>query len=312
MRAFSIRRALSLFPVAIITLALLAPPVQAQFGRMIRKATERRVEQKVDDQANVAMLIQPTFDATTIEITTPRLDTYQAAMEKRRAQAAQNRAAAEALSQRATATRDSARVADKPNEREAYEKSTDRYGDCRHGVEHEQSAAIEKKSQALVAQFQANPMAAQNDPKVKEMMALMQAMGAAQARGDTAEARRSMERLQSSMGGAVDSASVEKAAASKCGARPSKPAGMLRARLLNARADSIELQGRALSGAGTGVRGAEVGMTDVQSRMFWERIQSWLTGMRKDAPITITFTRAEYDLLVSRRAALRKAFNGSE
>ena len=121
-----------------------------------------------------------------------------------------------------------------------------------------------------------------------------------------------MERLQSSMGGSIDSASVDKASVSKCGSRPVKPAGMIRAQQLNARADSIDVQARTMSGNGSGVKGSEVGMTDVQSRMFWERIQSWLSGMRKDAPITITFTSAEYDLLVSRRGVLRKAFSGSE
>jgi len=52
-------------------------------------------------------------------------------------------------------------------------------------------------------------------------------------------------------------------------------------------------------------------MTDLQARMMWERVQSWLNGMQKAAPITRTFTKAEYDLLVSRRSDLRKAFSGS-
>ena len=53
-------------------------------------------------------------------------------------------------------------------------------------------------------------------------------------------------------------------------------------------------------------------MTSVQARMFWERIASWLAGMRQDVPITRTFTKSEYDLLTARRSALRRAFSGSE
>ncbi len=311
MRAFPTHRRLTPYAFALFV-ALLAQPAQAQFGGLIKRATERRVEQKVDDQANVAMLIPPTFDGTTLEITTARLDVYQAAMEKRRAQAGQNRAAVEALQRRAIATRDSAHAADKPGERDTYERSTGRYSDCRNTVRSEMEKAAEEKSKAMMMQMQANPMAAQNDPKVKEMMALMQEMAAAQQRGDTATAQRAIARLQSTFGATSDSAGIDKGAAPKCGARPSKPVSMARSEALNARADSIDSASRAQSAGGNGVKGVDVGMTDVQARMFWERIQSWLSGMRKDAPITVTFTRPEYDLLVSRRAALRKAFSGSE
>ena len=311
MRALPFSRALVPLVLVICSAMAVSVPVHAQLGGL-RRAAERRVGQKVDDQSNVAMLVEPTFDNTTIEITAARLDTYQAAMEKRKAQAAQNRAAAEALAQRANATRDSARILDKPAVRDAYERAASRYEDCRNQVQHEQDAAKVQKTRAMMAQMQVNPTAAQSDPKIKEMMALTQEMGAAQARGDTAATQRAMARLQAIFGGVTDSAGIDRSAVAKCGARPVKPAGMLAAAAMNARADTLEADGRAQSGSGVGVRGAEVGMSDVQSRMFWERIQSWLAGMRKDAPITVSFTRSEYDLLVLRRAALRKAFNGSE
>ena len=311
MRALPSSRALLSHVLVICAMMALSVPLHAQLGGL-RRAAERRVGQKADDQSNVAMLVEPTFDNTTIEITAARLDTYQAAMEKRKAQAAQNRAAAEALQHRASATRDSAQELDKPAVRDAYERNASRYDECRRQVQHEQEAAMEQKTQALMAQMQANPTAAQRDPKIKEMMALMQEMGAAQARGDAAATQRTMARLQTLFGGVTDSAGIDRSAVAKCGARPVKPASMLAAAAMNARAETLERDGRALSGGGVGVRGAEVGMSDVQSRMFWERVQSWLAGMRKDAPITVTFTRSEYDLLVARRAALRKAFNGAE
>ena len=139
----------------------------------------------------------------------------------------------------------------------------------------------------------------------------MQKFAAAQQKGDPAEVQRLMTQYQALLGGIPDSASLDKAALPKCGARPVKPASMVQAAALNARADSLHVLVQGLEGSGTGVMGAAVGMTDVQAHMVWERIASWLSGMRKDAPITVTFTRAEYDELVSRRSALRKAFNGS-
>jgi hypothetical protein len=85
---------------------------------------------------------------------------------------------------------------------------------------------------------------------------------------------------------------------------------MVRKEALEARSDSTRSAANALLKASGGVKGAEVGMTNLQAEMFWERIMSWLNGMRQDALLTRTFTKAEYDLLVARRRELRAAFSG--
>jgi hypothetical protein len=311
MRALPISRGYGPALLVLLSTCALSLPASAQFGAL-RRAAERRVEQKADDQANVGMLIEPTFDNTTIEITEERLDKYQAAMQQRGAAAAANRAAADAARNRANSMRDSARAIDKPAERSAYERNAQRYSDCRNDVKQALDAAAQKKSEAVMMQMQSNPSAAQTDPKLKEIFALVQEMGAAQARGDAAGTQRAQARLQSLMSVVTDSAEIDRSAQAKCGARPVRPASMVQSDALTARADTIERGAPGQGGAGSGVAGAAVGMTDLQSRMFWERIQSWLSGMRKNAPITVTFTRNEYNLLVARRGALRKAFSGAE
>lgn len=311
MRTMTIRSGLVPLSLTLCVLALSAVPLQAQLGGLMRRTVERRVGQKVDDQANIAMLIDPQFDQTTLELTPARLDSYTAAMEKRKETAKADRAKAEAIRERASALRDSAEKVRRPKEEQAYDDATRRYDDCRQQVRQALDDASEARTQAFVAQFQANPMAAQKDPKTKEMMAVVQQMGAAQQKGDAAEVQRLTARFQSLFGQVTDSAAIDKAAVTKCGARPTKPASMVQAQAFNRRADAAQKEAESLEGANSGVSGAMVGMTDVQSQMIWERIESWLSGMRKDAPITVTFTRAEYDQLVERRSQLRKAFNGS-
>ena len=311
MRAMTIRSGLVPLSLTFCVLALAAVPAQAQLGGIMKRSVERRVGQKMDDQANIAMLIDPKFDQTTLELTPARLDAYTAAMQKRRETAKADRAKADGIRQRTSALRDSADKVARPKEEEAFEQARNRYSDCREQVKEGLDKASEANVQQIVARMQANPMAAQKDPKMKEIMAIMQQMGAAQQKGDAAETQRLMERYQAVVGGVTDSVAIDKAAAPKCGARPARPASMVQVEALRRRADAMQKEAEALEGGGTGVSGAAVGMSDVQAQMIWERIASWLSGMRKDAPITVTFTRAEYDELVARRSALRKAFSGS-
>ena len=290
--------------------ALLAAPATAQLGGL-RRAVERRVEQKVDDKANVAMLVDPTFDATTVEITAARLDRYLPAMEQMKAQREANRKRYEELQAQRGAYADSARMVSNDRERNAYETATQRWDECASNARQETEDANEKRMQEMMMRFQANPAAANADPKVKAIVAAMQEMGAAQARGDQAATQRATERVMNLMGASTDTAVINRGIRAKCNAKPAKPASMVRAEAYDAKAADIEKQAQGLLASAT-PSGESVGMTSVQARMFWERIASWLAGMRQDVPITRTFTKNEYDLLTARRSALRRAFSGSE
>ena len=311
MRAIPTHRSLLAVGCLILATTSLAAPAQAQLGGL-RRAAERRVEQKAEDRVQVANLIEPTFDNTTLEITSDRLDTYLAAMSRVKAQRGANQQRYEAMQTRRSALIDSANAVANDRERQAYERADNTYGQCRQGVRDAAEAEQERKGEALRQRMQRDPIGAQSDPQVKQMMAVVQEIGAAQQSGDTAAVRRAQEKMTQMFGVATDSVSLDRSASPKCGARPAKPASMVRAAAFRARADSVEREARALNSTSGGVKGAEVGMTDVQARMFWERIASWLAGMRNDAPITRTFAKAEYDILVAKRGDLRRAFSGSE
>jgi hypothetical protein len=312
MRTLPIRRAVG--PIALMLLALVSfsATADAQLGGMLRRAAGKRVEQKAEDRMGAASLIDPTFDNTTVEITSERIDKFLVALEKRQAQRAQMRAAYEALDNRSSATRDSARMFDNQRDRNAYEAADRRYDECRSNIREGIEAEQQRKGQELAAKAQANPMAAQNDPTMKRFMAAMQEVAAAQQRNDQVALKAAMDKMATIMGGATDSVSLDRAAVTKCGGRPAIPASMLRYKQLNDRADSLGKAARDLNASSNSVNGADVGLTDIQARMMSERIRSWLAGMRDDAPITKTFGKGEYELLVARRGDLRKAFSGSE
>ncbi|MCC7052051.1 MAG: hypothetical protein IT355_02210 [Gemmatimonadaceae bacterium] len=298
--------------IVLVAGACLSAPAEAQFGGL-RRAVERRVEQKVDDKANVAMLVDPVFDATTVEITGERLDRYVAAMQRAKTQREGNRRRYEQLQEQSRALADSARLFTNEREESAYRSATSRWDECARDARKAAEDASEKRMQELMMRFQSNPAAMQNDPKVKEIVAAMQEMGAAQQRGDQAAAQRATERAMNLMGSSADTTVLNRGIRTKCGATPAKPASMVRAEAYNARSQAVQKESEGLL-ASTSPSGADVGggMTNAQSRMMWERIASWLAGMRQDAAITRTFTRAEYDLLTSRRSDLRRAFSGSE
>jgi hypothetical protein len=293
-----------------LALAFNSIPANAQLGAL-RRAAERRVEQKAEDRVQVANLIAPQFDSTTLEITPARLDTYTAAMERVQAMRAQRQQEYAALNNLASAQRDTAERMFDREESRAYEQASTRYSACRNEAREAAERESERKMQEFAERMQRNPIGMQSDPKVKSMVALMQEISTAQTRGDQAASDRAAAKLHVLMGiTASDSASIDRAVTPRCGARPTKPASLLRHAAMRLRADSTEERARSLQGGG-GVRGADVGMSQRQSRMFWERVASWLNGMSERAPITRTFTREEYDLLVQRRGALRKAFSGA-
>jgi hypothetical protein len=280
----------------------------AQLGGL-RRAVERRVEQKAEDKAAIGMLVEPTFDATTIEITAERLNRFMPMMEQRRADAAARRQAADDRQSLLVAIRDSASQANERGNRREFERQASRYATCRSAYRDSLETASERRQQELQQRMQANPLAAQSDPQFKRMMALGAQIADAQQRGDTAAVTRLTGQMMGIFGSAalVDSAALDRSAVPKCGARPAKNADLVKADRYEARA--AEMARESSSGRNPFV-GSSVGMTDAQARMFWERVQSWLNGMRREAPVTVTFTRAEYELMVSRRGELRKAFSG--
>lgn len=302
----SFRRIMLPAVVVCVSLVSQSVPAGAQLGAL-RRAAERRVEQKGEDRMNAAMLVDPTFDNTTLEITAERLDRFVGAVQTMKAERVQNRQRYETMTKESDALQEAAQKAANDNERNNYERTSQRYSDCRDAVEQALTESSERQMQAMTEKMQRDPIGAQNDPKVKVLMAAMQEMATAEQRGDKAASARAQAKLQALMGVVTDSAAIDRSAVAKCGTRPGKPRSMLVSDSLSARAAAMRTAANALLADGDCPKGATLGMTDVQAAMFCERLRSWLGGMRQDAPITRTFTKAEYDLLLARRSDLRKA-----
>jgi hypothetical protein len=301
------RRPLAL---ALLSIVLLAPPAQAQFGIM-KRAIESKVGEKADDKMNAASLIEPTFNSTTLEITQERLDKFMAALQDRRAHEADRRKQQEDLNVRINALRDQANKVDDRKIHMAWDQSTDRYKRCRDQVETDAGNAAQAKNEAVAKRMQANPLGAQSDPEVRKYVELMQKAAMAQQSGDTAAARRAQEQMGTLMtGGVRDSVSQDKAALPKCGERPPMPASVRQAQELTAQADKLQLDEKALYDAQQNVPGDKVGMNNLQAKEMEERLLAFLGGARDSAPITKTFSKNEYDLLLKNRAPLKKAFYG--
>jgi hypothetical protein len=287
----------------------------AQLGGALRRAAgrqaERKVEERVNDRVQAANLIEPTFDATTVEITPERFERYSAELTKLQASRRANQAESQRLSNVANAQRDSAGRVQNRDEERAYQAARERYGDCREAEEEKMQEQSQARMQQMSEEMQRNPVAMQRDPKMKAIMQLSQEMSAASQRGDQAAMQSVQRRIGAILGIETDSAAFDAKIVPTCGARPRMPASMIAYQRMRARADSTDSRARSLMGRGMSVPGSAVGMTDVQSRMFYERIASWSIGMRQDAPITRTFSRAEYDLLVSKRSDIRRLFSSS-
>jgi hypothetical protein len=294
------------------SLLVAAAPLHAQFGalrRAVEKKAADRVDQGVEDRTNAAMLQPPTFDATTVELTDAILDRWVAAHEAIRSQRASQQGGVDRFEAEAGARNDSATALERPDERRRYEQEHDRYRQCESEVRHAADADAQRAQAALEARMKADPMRATSDPQVKRLTEAMQAMAEAQARGDTAAARRSHDAVIRAAGG-LDEAGLRRATTTRCGAAPSEPRWMVAQTALRLRADSSRAKTARERSVLARPTGTALGVSDVAAAMVEERIMSFLAGMRPSAPITVRFTKLEYDRLVKRRGELSRARRG--
>jgi hypothetical protein len=296
----------------VASLLAVALPLPAQLGalrRAVEKKAADRVEQRVEDRSNEAMLQPPTFDATTVELTDAILDRWVAAHEAIRSQRASQQGGVDRLEAEAGARTDSALALERPDERRRFEQERDRYRQCETEVRHAADADAQRAQQALEARLKADPMRAMNDPQMQRLAEAMQAMAAAQARGDTAAARRHHDAFIRAAGG-LDEAGFRRTVTTRCGAAPSEPRWMATQTALRLRADSSRAKAAREMRVLARPTGAALGVSDVAAAMVEERIMSFLAGMRPSAPITVRFTKAEHDRLVRRRGELSRARRG--
>lgn len=187
-------------------------------------------------------------------------------------------------------------------ERDAYQKAKSDHGRCtnaawnRIGDEHQ--AAMEKWQQQILS----TPGGVQ---KVQQQtIELSQQMAALMQKGDTAGAQRlQVEFAHRTLGidPKIDTLAVEK----QCGKDPAKPAWLLQADALDARADTLNRQVADLEST-TAARGAqESGMSAVDYNLARERLVNWYFGGESHTKVQ-QFGADELKLLNAHEADIRR------
>lgn len=308
---------------ALVLAVVMAVPAtsHAQFGAL-RRAVERKageqVDQRVDDKANLALLQEPTFDGTTVELTDALLDRYIAGLERIKATRAQRRAESDRLMASYEAQRDSAQALADANraDRARFDARNATFDECRTRFEGEREelleAAMEKIGERLQRRMQANPTGTGGDAAIQRLAQAAQRFSEALATGDSVAVRKAQLDMLAGEGmlTPAEKAKLSRTLAAACGAPTPKPTWMVQQEALEGRAQATRERHRLAGLAAGKPSGADLGLTDVQAAMVDERIQSWRGGMRRDAPLTTRFTRQEYDRLVSRRSAIERAMRG--
>jgi hypothetical protein len=308
------RRAIVVAAAVAVAASLSIPTntASAQLGGLVKKARDKVVEKQVDRQiekrAGASSAAEasapPKFDEVTLELTADRVDGVVRGLTAGRAilegtGGGASRATLAARRDEAATTRGD--LSDKNAKLlNAYTEKRDEAERCRHKVMY---ASREKRHQASQQRMQEHQAKALSDPAYREkVMAISQKMAVAQQKGDTAELRR----LGAQLGLVEDDTKADTAAADKaCGPVPAKPAVLVQMDQLDAEADKLTEQIRALEEKSAATEVKESGMNERQFHMARERVEAYLSAMKyKTSPGG--FSAAELEALGARRADLEK------
>lgn len=292
--ARSLRRAVQCFTVTGLLAAALAPLAAGQIPNVRRRAT---------DAAARAAGVQPQgedvkFDDVMLELTPQRLDQVlkglrarRAALDGRGGEPSVNalRSQRDAASQQATALRSSHGA-----EMDAYHQRNDQVRNCREG-------AFQNKSDA---RREASGERAMTDPTfMQKISELTQRVQEAQARGDTAAARRLVEEVNNLVAAPTkeDSVAVDR----QCGRPPAPPPSVARLDSLQAleARNSERLRQREKEADSLAVRGS--GLTAEQMAMAVERAEMYVAQIASESPHR-GFTGTELSALDARRKELEE------
>jgi len=299
------------FAVAIIaSLGLSIPfhPATAQLGGIVRRAKDKAIEQQVEKRTTTMVPSNtgeaPQFNNVTLELNAERVDQIIRGLNAGRAvldgaNGSPSRAAL--IAKRDEVSNKSAALSqDNSKAFDAYNQKNDAIHRCRNDAINTSRSKRQAGADQRNKELQAKAM---SDPAFREKaMAIAQKMGAAQARGDTAE----MKRLQAELGLVADDAKADSLAADKsCGAELAKPAAMGQIAQLDAQANALADEIRKLEEKSAATEVEKSGLTERQFLMARERIEAYLSAMKyKSQPRG--FSPSELEALGARRADLEK------
>jgi hypothetical protein len=284
--------------IGILAALLVAVPVQAQLGGLVRRARDNvAAEAGRRSGASAAMQGESVaFNETIVELDAARLEQVERGL-----QAGQQALAAPGGRRELAARRDALnnQIAALSS---AHGKEIDEYNRRFYDIERCRNDAFRDVSSKRQQEF--NQRAMQDPVLQRKIMDLTQRAAEAQAKGD-ATAYGKLEAEAKAMYGATraDTAVVD----GKCGALPAKHPRDAEIAALQKQSNELEQQIRAAEQSITQAEAQASGMTERQFAMARERIEMYLARAKHDSPQR-GFSASELKALDARRSQLERLF----
>ncbi len=280
--------------LAVLALATMAIPAQAQLGGLMKKAKEK-VAKEVGDKsgANAALDGEDVaFDAVTVELTAERIDgvirgltASRAKLAGRPALVARRDAAAEALS----------------NYLDKHGIEIDRAKEQRHTITSCRDDAfrkiVEANSEGMAARMMASPALQQ------KMQNISQRIAAAQQKGDAGEVQKLQAEIEAlTAPAAADSAKVTKS----CGAVPGESEAEKEAKSLENQRNQADQELRSMEEGSNAEAAKSSGLSPRAFAMARERMEMYLSRAKSNSRQR-GLTSGEITALNARRSDIEKA-----
>jgi len=288
------RQVSRLLSCAILSIAILSSPAQAQIGGLVKKARDAATK-KAGDETGVNAQLEGedvTYTEVILELTPQRVDKVIAGLQASRAKLAGRPALVDKRDAAAT------RAADL-NDRNR--KDLDATAEKRQQVASCRSEEFTKREDARGESLSARVM---SDPALlKQFQDVSARMAQAQMQGDTAAIRKIGAELQQfTAPTAADSAAVDKT----CGAPVPLSAVEKEIQSLQAQVSQLDEQLRSMEAAAAQAGGASSGMNERQFAMARERLEMWLSRVKSNSK-QHGLSSNELKALSNRRADIEKA-----
>ncbi len=280
---------------------------QAQFGGLIKKATDKATEKATDKTRNKAM------DKTDVsklgsEFTAESLDRILTSLEMTADARRQSDSLGRVIEPLDNQLRDLYTRSE--NEFNAYQKKKGEWNECRDNASRAftdtHADATQKAAEQLAAKYRADPVAGQR--LIADMTKMQQEANAVLMKGDTAGAKRIMQDWyrKNGMEGAGGITDAELNA--KCGTVPNAPASVAQREQLEARLGALRTQQRESLNAAFAKAQEASGLPAAQFYQMNERIERWYAISVEGKKGARFWTDEEAPLFEARRARIERVF----
>jgi len=284
--------------VALVLLATVALPAQAQLGGLLKKVKEKAVDaaaEKAGLEKGDASAKPPQYDDVIIELNAQRVDALLRGLDAHKRVLAADGGVAAVLKQREALEAQLPALNERANAvSSGYYTARNRWRNCESDTRHAFEKTHEEEARRMAASMVANPAGAAD--KVRNASTAQQAIAKALADGDSAAMRKATIEYYKAWD--IDLSKDDAAVKAKCGTPPARPSALEELERATARRDSIDVQARAIENRAILEGSKASGLTELQFAMARERAQMAVTGSRS------RFSKAELSALDAKKSEL--------